>query len=98
MNDRRGFLGILAGLFALPQSPCYKFNDKSIVGERVPCKEGEEYCPLGHSQKPQPMYAQPADIERYNHDSQMLMMYTGAWIEPRSCKVCGIVYLPVKSV
>ena len=61
-------------------------------------KDETERCPLGHKQKPQPMYAQPADIPAYTESSRTLMFYQGAWIEPRACKVCGIVYIPLNPV
>ena len=69
------------GKFSDEHGGCYELDGKSFVGKRVPCKEGEEYCPLGHSQEnlfldfPHP----PAG---------------NALISLHVCAVCGVIYKP----
>lgn len=70
----------------------------ALDGRVVECapKEGEEYCPLGHPQKPSYHLAPvPTDIHEYNRQRQLLMEYGGGWIVPSVCSVCGIVYVPI---
>jgi len=104
MANRRGFLGMLVGFFALPQDkkpmctymrPLGSGTAGGMLGPvTLTCAEGDEMCPNGHAQKPHPLYAVPADIKQYNSASQLLMEYRGAWLSPRACKECGIVYVP----
>jgi hypothetical protein len=112
--NRRGFVGVLAGLLGalglrgqgIDDSPlegsghCIGSDGHKKVlmpcpGEKLPLKEGEEYCPLGHSQKPGTMAV-------FYTSGEYLGVFwptnasvnTAERVFPRVCSVCGVVYVP----
>jgi len=68
---------------------CYLTNHSVIGFKRVVCHEGEEYCPLGHSQKAElgPVFGTEADENHF----AVSKAFT------HTCAVCGIVYVPRKT-
>jgi hypothetical protein len=72
---------------------CVKVKNDHV--KRVPCKEGEEVCPLGHSQKP-----------LYNTSKKTVHCFTLSpceWkaedelpINARACSICGVLYVRQK--
>lgn len=80
------------------QGGCFSTNHNVLNIKRVPCKEGDEYCPLGHSQKPsQLMATQWISSTKDNAGGlgpaiNLMDGHTGNY--PRVCSTCGIVYVP----
>jgi hypothetical protein len=77
------------GPYSDEQGGCFVTTHTPFALMRVPCKEGEEYCPLGHSQKAElgPVFVLESDPNMQNAArSKALTHY---------CAVCGIVYVPI---
>ena len=92
--NRRGFVGVLAGLLGAMGLRGQEPPFTGMAGCVVPCKQdprfnrpGEEYCPLGHSQKPREIAFE-------------VMEHIDGWrsggIGQHICSVCGIVYVPIE--
>jgi hypothetical protein len=94
--NRRGFVGVLAGLLGAMGLRGQEPPFTGMAGCVVPCKQdprfnrpGEEYCPLGHSQKPSltlTIAPYGAGVAPLNYPELLHTLHF--------CSVCGIVYVP----
>jgi hypothetical protein len=79
------------GPFQDGEGGCYMSNHTLINLKRVVCNEGEEYCPLGHSQK--------AELgPTFGTKTVMVgdIPIGESFATTHTCSMCGIVYVPRK--